>query len=453
MDIALIVVTWAIIAVAGSVAVFVLTLVFRHASAVAKKRRLTMAERTYLPLVEGILNGAADPDEAVEKLSPGGEPWAVVEQMLRRASDLPDRLRAERAKRFLATAGFVNHYRHQLINGNRFARALAANRLADYHCREAVDDLITASADPDAEVRAAAVRALGRVSSNEALSTLVVLLEHTATGGTMLSRRIVSGSLTRFGSDAVQSLLPLLTHHAWRVRSAAVYVLGEIGDPASFSPIMERLADGEPDVRAKAARALGRLRIHSALFPLLSLLEDGAWLVRMYAIRALGQLNDAIAVAAIARRLTDAHWRVRQEAAQSLSIMGTPGLKALTQALIASNDRYAREQVVETLQRTPVLTDAIHRLGALPPNMVLGSPEAALLREVGRSGAVSIMLGAMARHADPQVRLALVRLMAELDHPRVDPSLNHTARADTDPLVRKQAAEQLKRRAPETEVA
>ncbi len=453
MDIALVIVTWAIVAVAGAVALFVLTLITRHASMVARKRRRVNAERHFRPLVDGILSGAPDPDEAEMRLAPGGEPWLVVEQMLRRAveSDSPEH--AVRAQRFLAHAGFTNHYRHQLLHGKRFDRAVAAGRLADYRCDTAVSELVVASADPDLGVRTAAVRALGRLGGNRALPSLVELLEEVATGRDALSRRIVTGSLTRFGAEAAPMLLPLLTHSSWRVRGAATYVLGRIGAPDVLPALIDRLTDGDSDVRAKAAVALGDLRVRSALFPLLARLEDGVWLVRMQAVRALSRLNDPMAVSAVTRRLGDVHWRVRQEAARALSGMGTPALKSLTQTLIVSDDRYAREQVVEELQRTSVLKDAIHRLANRPAARDRTRPEVALLAAVGSTGAVSVLLGAVLGHADPRVRMALVRLIADLDHPRIDPALSRVARADIDPLVREEAAVQLKRRAPNAEVA
>jgi len=264
---------------------------------------------------------------------------------------------------------------------------------------------------------------------------------------------VVSGTLARFGPGVADALVPLLDHPAWRVRGAVAYLLGEVRATAGIGPLVERLADPEPDVRAKAAQALGRMEARTALFPLLGRLEDPVWVVRMHAIRALGALGESTAAEPVGRRLFDAHWRVRQEAGAALAHMGSTAREVLTHTLLTATDTFAREQVVEELQRTPILADALDRLGGevAEGGEPLG-PSARLLAAVAATGAYSRLLAALKAHPRAETRLALVHLLSACDDPRIEPALAEAAASDDDPLVRRDAHQRLMLRTTGTEV-
>jgi len=451
MDLALFIVTAAIVCLVLAVTVFLSILVAHRMGQVSRQRRLARAERRYTPLVEKILSGEATPD-SYQRFVPGTVSWVVVEDMLRRELRRATPERAGNIERFIDQAGFTHHYIRQMEQGDHWERAISADRLAGHGGPEAIERLIAAIGDPAREVRTVAVRALGRSGDEAALTALADMLVRVAIGEVTLSQRVVTGALTRFGGRAAGVLTPLLGHDSWRVRGAAIYILGEVQAFDRIPAIMGCLADAETDVRAKAAQALGRMGAHSALFPLLARLEDAAWLVRMHAVRALGRLGDATVVAALSRRLFDAHWRVRQEAAVALAHMGTIAVEALTHTLVHTEDRYAREQVLEELQRTTVIPDAIERLATESGDITVPGSAAALLFAAVSAGSVSLLLGAMDHHPRPVVRLAVMRLLATVDHPRIVPALVK-AQHDHDPAVSREAAEQLQRRQPESVVA
>lgn len=115
-----------------------------------------------------------------------------------------------------------------------------------------------ALADPHAEVRAAAVRALERAERFEDIDRLLEQLK----------------------SDTVKD------------RVEAIYALGGIGDEPSIRPLVGALRDPVEDVRAAAVRTLAELLDESTLSPIMQCLDDPSTLVRREAVEALGRFGD-----------------------------------------------------------------------------------------------------------------------------------------------------------------
>jgi len=453
---------WAVLALGAAVGVFVLILTGHRVLQVLARRRRDRAIRRWTPVVERIASGEWVAGDPRCRWTPGGNAWMAVEALLRQALGGDDAGSVARIRTFILDAGFSTYYLGRTRHGSRWERAIAVVRLGEFGHPQAVPVLIAATRDPVREVRTAAVRALGNLGEEESLTVLAELLEAVSVGRGDLSPRVVAAALARFGDRAAQVLGPLLTHEAWRVRGLAVYLLGEARACDWLPGILERLADPEADVRAKAARALGLMAAHSALFPLLGRLEDPAWLVRMHAARALGALGDAPVVGALARRLTDAHWRVRQEAARALAHMGEgEAQEVLIHTVTTTPDRFAREQVVEELQRARVIQHAIDRLAeetewateSPVPDATNASPSRRLLEAVAGSGSMSLLLGSIGVHPDARVRRTLIRLVGELEGGHVQTCLARAAKRDPDPLVRREAAVRLARRRADVQVA
>jgi|GEM_PF-407739 len=460
MNLALVIVTGAIVALGAAVGTIVLVLVVRRLRERTRDRRDRRVRERLAGQVARVAGGERAGAGGPRRIKPGAGEGVVLEEMLCDARRTAEPEAARHIARYLEEGGFTDHALRQLGHGDRFERASAALGLADHGSPRALPALVAALRDPERDVRTAAVRALGTLGGADdgsALSALAQVVERVASGTHAepggpervgdVAPRVLLGSLARFGHAAARVLAPMLVHPAWRVRSAAAYLLGEVGAAECIPELIERLADAEPDVRAKAAQALGRLEARSALFSLLGRLEDAAWLVRMQAVRALGALGEETAAEPVARRLFDAHWRVRQEAGAVLAHMGGTAVDLLTQTLLTTEDGFAREQVVEELQRTPVLSDAIDRLGGeWGPEGDLAGPATRLLTAVADVGAHGRMLAALADHADAPVRAAVARLLGDRPGARVTDGLAHAAEHDPDPTVRAEATRQLEHR-------
>ncbi len=452
MDYALLFVTLAVGSLTSALIVFIGVLTWRRLAQKVWLRRWQRAKQEYQPWVQRVRQGLATADDLPPKIRPGSLRWLVLEELVREAMRASTGDEIVRLRAVLANEHFTDHQVRELSHGSLWQRVTAATRLAEYQNPSVVPALIRATRDPAPPVRTAAIRALGRLGEGEALSALAQALEHVSAGQMALSQRVVSGALSRFGSRAVPVIGPLLTHPSWRVRSAALTVLGDVGAYAWLPAIIERMEDPESDVRAKAVRALGKMRVGSALLPILSRLEDEVWLVRMHAARALGRLGRGSAVNALTRRLSDLHWRVRQEAARALARLGPVAVSALTQTVLTAQDVFAREQVVDELQRTPVLRDAVDQLALVPEERARIDAEA-LLIAIGETGAVSPHLNGIKGHPSAQVRRRLIELVEPWPFERIDTTLRQVSRNDSDPMVRQRAELVLARRITDEQVA
>lgn len=135
--------------------------------------------------------------------------------------------------------------------------------------------------------------------------------------------------LAQVGPGVVPSLLPWLEDGRWYVVRNVLAVLGRIGDPAAFLPVVARLTHPHPRVRLEAVRALGVVGGRGAVGPLARVLDDPEFEVRSAAVKVLGSLQDDEAVPVLRelavrpRPLTAAELALKQEALQALATMGT----------------------------------------------------------------------------------------------------------------------------------
>ena len=72
-------------------------------------------------------------------------------------------------------------------------------------------------------------------------------------------RQKAQEALISFGESIIEMVRPLLNEKFWYVRSAAINILGEVGDTESFSKIKTFLKEKNETVRNNAALALIKL--------------------------------------------------------------------------------------------------------------------------------------------------------------------------------------------------
>ena len=180
---------------------------------------------------------------------------------------------------------------------------------------KAVHALISALQSQQMFVRGWAASALAEIGDARAIPYLVDLLATTTDRSYELPE--IAEALGRFGSPAVEAVVPALEHasgehrdllvtalraaaprasrrvaavlespHA-RVRSAAAAALAAAPPGEAVAPLVHALDDPEPMVVVAAAEALGMLRAEPAIAPLATLLEAD---------------NESIALAAAAER-------------------------------------------------------------------------------------------------------------------------------------------------------
>ncbi|MDO9129775.1 MAG: HEAT repeat domain-containing protein, partial [Anaerolineales bacterium] len=164
-----------------------------------------------------------------------------------------------------------------------------------------------------AEIRRAAVYALGRLGDREAVEHIISALDDEEAG----VRREAVHSLEQL--EAVEGLIGALTNPDAQVRNAAVYALRDLGDPKAVEPLSGLLSDPEAYIRQSVCFALGDLGDPRAVPALIEALGDPDRYVRGAAVRALGKIGDARAIDPLKALLdSEPDEEVRQDIERSL---------------------------------------------------------------------------------------------------------------------------------------
>lgn len=232
--------------------------------------------------------------------------------------------------------------------------------------------LAAALDDPSPEVARAALRSMAAGSSTGNLELLSARLCQCATAASpSVSVRTLCGAMARFPLSESAALIECLEHSHARVRLLAAWVVlemikrgrkerpaaGAAALPASVREIFltQLVQDPKPDVRARAAAVAGYVPDARAADAVARLMQDEEWIVRLHAVRSAALLHNAAHTPFMRARLQDSHWRVREAVAQTLADWKPAGLEALLESLAVTRDSYAREQIVEMLQRKNLL--------------------------------------------------------------------------------------------------
>lgn len=166
--------------------------------------------------------------------------------------------------------------------------------------RQALNDIIQGTAEPDAETRMAAIGVLGKLKP----------------------------------SNAASILLPALYDPVASVRAFAAGALGELGAASAGPALTQALGDESPEVRRVAATSLGRLGLQQSRPALWQAMRDPVPSVRAGALEGLLRLGDSDAVLAAGELIKQPDPIIRSAAAQALALRGnTKAIPLLAQLL------------------------------------------------------------------------------------------------------------------------
>jgi cyclophilin family peptidyl-prolyl cis-trans isomerase len=221
-----------------------------------------------------------------------------------------------------------------LRDRNAEIRAAAARALGRIGSEQGVAPLLPALEDSDPAVRSEALFALGLIGSGEARDAVRRVAGSNAPAAERAEAVRALGRLR--GEGAAEALLPFLADPVAEIRADAAIALAWTGDSVAATDLAPLLADPEAPVRAGAAWAAGRLKAEALVDPLRALLADASPEVRLAASKAVGDVEDGGALAALAALAGDADWRVRANVAAALGKTRT--LDALTALTILAQD-------------------------------------------------------------------------------------------------------------------
>ena len=270
---------------------------------------------------EGDLSSAA-----IEALSP------VQHQVLeRQAKNLLPSLRGKDRETLgvvLDRLGAVDAARRQAKSKRAVARAQAGAFLGESGSPEAVRDLVQLLQDPDAKVRWAAARGLGRLGHPSAVPALLDSIE----GTLPVPIDVVAGAVAEIRECPVPLLREGLTSPSVPKRALTVELLGRFQALVAADELIDLLHnDPSVEVRARAARSLGRMGSPRAVQPLLSCVEDGPVATRAQAIWALGEMGALEALPVLRATLQGSSHHLCELAADALVAMGPSGIQVLNE--------------------------------------------------------------------------------------------------------------------------
>ncbi|MBM4353923.1 MAG: HEAT repeat domain-containing protein [Deltaproteobacteria bacterium] len=168
-------------------------------------------------------------------------------------------------------------------------RVAAAVEFGAGHCPFAIPDLVMLSRDPSPRVRLAAVEALGRYAGREVYTAILGRCGDENQAVSDAAGRI----LRTWGDESVDVLIEALADRNYRVRVAAVQVLGSMRDARIGHVLVERARrDDNSLVRREAVRSLADSGFSLARPVLYELSQcDPAPEVALEAERALARLG------------------------------------------------------------------------------------------------------------------------------------------------------------------
>mgnify|MGYP000415725567 CR=1 FL=1 len=175
--------------------------------------------------------------------------------------------------------------------------------------------LIQLLRDPHEEVRRSAAEALERL---EGLQNLNALIEKYRAGDKVMKLRVIYALGKLRADNCLPLLIHALTSEEEDLKSAAIRVLGELGDVRTLQALVAGLNDPSLTIQTLTVEALANFR-HKHLVPLLiPILERENKYLVMAALNTLAKLNAVNALDAIIRLTSHSDPDIRRTAAEVL---------------------------------------------------------------------------------------------------------------------------------------
>lgn len=346
----------------------------------------------------------ADPEvrhAVIAALEDLGDPRAIV-PLIGRIQEQRASLRRQAALALgaLGDARAVAALIVALADADAGVRMAAASALGKLKASDAVWSLGTLlEREPDPEVQAAALDALGAIGTPIAIEAILRALSLTRP-----SRDVIERALVRAGAAAFPTLERCVLQPAQSAGSeVCVAALGKIGsEPASL--LVERALRQGSVAATTALIALGTAARASALPTVLEFLTSTVPAERRAAIEAAGHLLDperelGLAVEPIAQALSRAQ-ESRLERAALVGLLGRTGSPRAAPSLVSaaqSSDEYLRLVALQALGEIgPAGADAILIAGLDASPFPMRYTAAMALRRVGRHSSIEPLLERLA---------------------------------------------------------
>lgn len=291
----------------------------------------------------------------------------------------------------------------------------------------ALREVVACLSDPDADVRAAACEALGRMGAPEGLSSLFGRLADTSplvVQSAISAIQSVGGPDTR-GLAMANARSPNVAVRRWSLR-----ILSYFGFPGTLEVLLEAINDDDPRVQESAIQGLAFIEEPSAKDALLAATRHPSASVRAVGLRSLGQtVPDVRVEAALIRGLSDPEPWPRYYASQSAGKLRVEAAIDTLVRLLADPAGQVRVAAIEALSHFegPVAEAALVerassneddlRQAALIGLGIAHAGLPAVMNAVGSAEAATrlVAVSALASFETPEVTALLLRAGTDAD--------------------------------------
>ncbi len=260
-------------------------------------------------------------------------------------------------KRAVAGLGLIDVIKRGLVSIFSSKRMRSCYMLGLLRSKRTVDNLTLVLFDSNSRVASSAIIALGEIGEIHTVQSIMRFFRVSSYANAWL----IAAVLPFFGEQIYKEIRPyfkldLLPRNKLLllIKVAASLKLAE-----SLKELINVYTEsGNLDVKINALIAIGKVNDLSALKTVLDALSDEVWQIRAVACNIVGEMTIKGAAFKLIPMLTDRNWFIRKNAAGALGKLGKIGIHSLL-ACLDTDDRYARDMIVQTLEESGVVEQAV----------------------------------------------------------------------------------------------
>jgi len=200
----------------------------------------------------------------------------------------------------------------------------------------------------DEDMFAMALRTSRELAGSDVTQSLLAELEHLPPARHVL---VIGAIGDREDATALPAMRKLASAGPLEIRSAAIHVLGQLGDASAVEVLLEAVGSGEPALAQAAQASVMKLRgvaVDEAIVAKIDRVAPGA---RVILLDLVGQMAIPSAIPAVLRAADDSDEQVRLAAIKTLGrIAGLKEFAFLTDRLLATQSSPEKEAVQEALK-------------------------------------------------------------------------------------------------------
>jgi HEAT repeat protein len=268
----------------------------------------------------------------------------------------------KRMKEAVDALGLLEYIERGLKNAPPWRRMKACHTMGILGSDRNAPLLMERLFDTNPKVVASAIIALGELRNKKAVRAMLELYKRC----TLSQAWLIAAILPFYGHKAYEHIKPILVQQ--ELSPSRLILLIKVLLEFKLTDSLEVLqniykASDSLDLRINSLLAIGKINDLFAVKTIIEALSDTDWQVRAVACNLIGEMAIKGASDRLVSLLTDESWFVRKNSAAALVRLGKIGVMGLFIAL-NSDDRYARDMVVQTLQEQGILERIIAHLNS-----------------------------------------------------------------------------------------